>query len=59
MTTNYKIISEKEYNDLVKNSKILKALYYNGVDNWDDYELALDSLEDTDESYEDIYGEEK
>lgn len=39
-------ISKQEYNQLVKDSEILEALYSGGVDNWEWYEESLSSIED-------------
>ncbi len=37
-------ITEKEYEDLLKDQAILRALYGAGVDNWEGYEDALGDL---------------
>ncbi len=39
-------ISKEEYILLKEEQKILKALEAAGVDNWEGYEMAIDSLED-------------
>lgn len=39
-------ISEKEYKQLLEDSKKLLALEHTGVDNWEGYDIALDLLAD-------------
>ena len=43
-------ITKKDYNILTKQSEILQALIAYGVNNWDGYSDALDSI--------DVYGDE-
>ncbi len=38
-------ITKKEYEDLLKDQKILRALYGTGVDNWEGYDIALEDLD--------------
>lgn len=38
-------ITLKEYNQLLEDSKILRALEGAGVDNWDGYDYAMESLD--------------
>ncbi len=38
-------ITKKEYEDLLKDQKKLRALYGAGVDNWEGYDIALDDLD--------------
>ena len=38
-------ISKKEYDQLVKDSEFLEALRAAGVDNWEGYSIACESLE--------------
>jgi len=54
-------LSEDRYKELLHAEGILDALYGAGVDNWEGYDEALSTLEESDveESYEDIYGEDK
>lgn len=40
------VLSAKEYNRLLEDSKLLAALEAAGVDNWDGYEDALEYMED-------------
>lgn len=54
-------ISKSEYNNLVRDSKMLCALQSGGVDNWEWYGESLKDFfkeEEKTESYQDIYGEE-
>lgn len=39
-------VPKQEYDSLVKDSKFLEALRAAGVDNWDGYEFALDTLDE-------------
>lgn len=39
-------ISKQEYDQLVKDSEILEALYAGGVDNWEWYDESLSSIKD-------------
>lgn len=39
------VLSVKEYNRLLEDSKLLQALEAAGVDNWDGYEDALEYME--------------
>ena len=39
-------ITEERYDELVRADNILGALYAAGVDNWEGFEIALESLED-------------
>lgn len=38
-------ISKFEYNELLESQKLLNALEAAGVDNWEGYELARESME--------------
>jgi hypothetical protein len=38
-------ISKKEYRQLIKDSAILNALYAAGVDSWEGYEHAAETLQ--------------
>ena len=38
-------ISKKEYDDLLEQAEFLEALKAQGVDNWDGYEDACESVE--------------
>ncbi len=42
-------ISKKEYDSLTRSSAFLEALREAGVDNWDGYSIALQSLEESEE----------
>ena len=46
MTTNYKTITEEEYEELIENSQFLEALEIAGVDNWDGYDEAREIYRD-------------
>lgn len=48
MPTNMETVTipKEEYDDLVSDSKFLKALRAAGVDNWEGYGVAQDYLED-------------
>jgi hypothetical protein len=50
-------ILKDEYKNLLAAADFLNRLYAAGVDNWDGYSEAQDA--DGDETYEEIYGEEK
>lgn len=39
-------ITQAEYDELVGSQKFLQALIAAGVDSWEGYELAMESLED-------------
>ena len=52
----YAIIPTTEYTELIKDRKVLSALYAAGVDNWVWYGDALDGIITDEESEEDIYG---
>lgn len=39
-------ITTKEYNELIKDSEMLSALMSAGVDNWDGYDYAMESLKE-------------
>lgn len=39
------VISKNEYDKLIEDRKLLRALQTAGVDNWEGYETALDYLE--------------
>lgn len=41
----YVYIPENEYNDLLEDQKILRALMAAGVDNWEGYDFAFEGLE--------------
>ena len=38
-------ITKKEYEDLLKDQRILRALCGAGVDNWEGYDIALEDLD--------------
>lgn len=40
------VVIKKDYDELIKDQKKLRALESAGVDNWDGYDTALDILED-------------
>lgn len=42
-------ITTKEYERLKKDARILEALYANGVDNWEWFGDAMESIEDEEE----------
>lgn len=39
----------EEYAELLKDGELLHALFAAGVDGWDGYEIALESLDDRDD----------
>lgn len=39
-------ITKSEYDELIKDSKMLECLDVCGVDNWEGYDIALEYLED-------------
>lgn len=39
-------ITQKEYDSLLEDSELLQALQNYGVDNWEGYSLAKESLQD-------------
>lgn len=53
-------ISTKHYNELLRCRTVLYALQAYGVDNWEWYGDAMDSIGEgeDEESYEEIYGNE-
>lgn len=50
-------ISEEEYKELLRDSKILEVLKEHGVENWDDYEDAIKENEEYINDYDDILDE--
>lgn len=40
------MLTQKEYNDLLRDSTKLQALIAHGVDNWEGYEDAMDDLDE-------------
>lgn len=50
-------ISEEEYKELLRDSKILEVLKERGVENWDGYEDAIKDNEEYINDYDDILDE--
>lgn len=46
------IPSRKEYKKLQRDSELLRALIESGVDNWEGYGIAMDSLQDIEGAWE-------
>ena len=45
LPSNYVMITNEQFHNLIESDKILDALIQYGVDNWDGYDLAIESLE--------------
>ena len=54
---NFYEISEEEYKELLRDSKILEVLKEHGVENWDGYEDAIKENEEYINDYDDILDE--
>ncbi len=56
-------ISKTTYDELIRDSKILRALEAGGVDNWEWYSESLKDaglyVDEDDEDYDEIYSEDK
>lgn len=39
-------IPKKEYDELIESQKLLQALQSAGVDNWEGYDIAMESLDE-------------
>lgn len=47
--TEMSIITKKEYEDLLKDSRLLACLHMSGVDNWEGYDNAIELMNNPNE----------